>query len=270
MKRTLITIAFVLAAFVLHGEDITTLSGKKYQNITVTRVEPNGISISHDEGLAKIPFADLSNEQRTKYGYDPKKAAQFDASTQAAATQQQAAANAAAVSRNQLEQDRKTAKWIVGRVQRVQDNGVLIQPPPEHGRVNTISWAEQFGVTDLALERFKREKSSLPADFQAYLAKGGDFFGSVTGMQYIAANWIKTASDYQKYFALEKLYQSKDSQKSLAAVPPVDTDQLIFVRLSAPLGAVDGDYVSLWIVPDEAAHSEGGRTFKGYRLLGNK
>ena len=41
----------------------------------MTRVEGDAISISHAEGLARVSFADLPPELRTKYGYDPNKAA---------------------------------------------------------------------------------------------------------------------------------------------------------------------------------------------------
>ena len=65
-------------------DEIATLSGTKYQRVTITRVEPDGISISHSDGIAKIPFTDLSQELRTKYGYDPKKAAAYSQAEKAA------------------------------------------------------------------------------------------------------------------------------------------------------------------------------------------
>ena len=79
-------------------DEIATLSGTKYQRVTITRVEPDCISISHSDGIAKIPFTDLSQELRTKYGYDPEKAAQFQSAIQAATAKQQAAASAAVAS----------------------------------------------------------------------------------------------------------------------------------------------------------------------------
>ena len=55
--------------------DLTTLSGKKYLGVTVTRVEGDAIAISHADGIVRVSFADLPPELRTKYGYDPNKAA---------------------------------------------------------------------------------------------------------------------------------------------------------------------------------------------------
>jgi hypothetical protein len=279
MKCTLIGIgAAIITAAGLRADDITTLRGEKFVGVTVSRVEPNGIVITKSDGIVKVLFTDLSPELRSKYGYDPEKAAQFSAAEQAAAAQFNASAQSAAAQQqtvaaaeNQTEQDKKNARWIVGKVQRVQENGFLIQPPRDSdGKVSYVSDEDQLGVTNLAIERFNREKSSMPADFQGYLAKGGTFFGSVRGMRYIATNWIKSPNDYQTYFSLEKLFQTKNFLKDLAVLPPVESDQEVFVRAAGSLGVVDGDYVSLWIVPDEIARSEGGSTYRGYRLLGSK
>src|SRR4051812_7253067 len=79
--------------------DITTISGTRYTGVTVTRAEPDGLSISHSDGLAKIPFTELTEEFCAKYGYDPQKAAAaikqravaLEKQHQGAAAQQQAA-----------------------------------------------------------------------------------------------------------------------------------------------------------------------------------
>jgi hypothetical protein len=54
--------------------DITTQNGKVYKNCKITRIEPDGITVVYASGIAKIAFADLSEEYRTKYGYTPEKA----------------------------------------------------------------------------------------------------------------------------------------------------------------------------------------------------
>ncbi len=203
MKPTLIAIAAIIMAASLRADDIVTLHGEKLTGVTVSRVEPDGLVIIKSDGIVKIPFTELSPELRNKYSYDPEKAAQFRAAEQAAAAQFNASTQSAAAQQqtgaaaeNQLEQGKKSAKWIIGKVQRVQENGILIRPPSDlDGRVSYVSDEDQLGVTDLAIQRFNREKGSLPADFQAYLAKGGTFFGSFRGMRYIAANSIKSASD---------------------------------------------------------------------------
>ena len=61
------------------AEDLTTVKGETFRNVTVTRVEPDGIAVKHAAGIAKIPFSDLPKEWQEKYGYEPQKAAQYSA-----------------------------------------------------------------------------------------------------------------------------------------------------------------------------------------------
>jgi hypothetical protein len=95
MKYALVVIALIIAGSRLCADDITTLRGEKFPNVTVSRVEPDGIVVIKSDGIVKIPFSDLSPELRAKYGYDPEKAAQYNAAVQAAAAQFNAAVQAA-------------------------------------------------------------------------------------------------------------------------------------------------------------------------------
>jgi hypothetical protein len=50
----------------------------QYRDVTVTKVDPDGINITHDSGLAKVPFEKLSPELQAKFGgFDAAKAAEF-------------------------------------------------------------------------------------------------------------------------------------------------------------------------------------------------
>ena len=96
------------------GMEIVTTSGTKYENVTVTLIEPDGLSISHDAGLVKVPFTDLSEELRAKYNFDPQKAAQFAAATQETAKQKAAAQQKAAAEQQvQAEQLKRTKSFDV-------------------------------------------------------------------------------------------------------------------------------------------------------------
>ena len=55
----------------------TTVSGVTYSNCTVRRVEPDGINVFYSKGIAKIPFTELPESYREKYGYDAEKAATY-------------------------------------------------------------------------------------------------------------------------------------------------------------------------------------------------
>ncbi|MBE7496742.1 MAG: hypothetical protein HS117_17510 [Verrucomicrobiaceae bacterium] len=76
--------SFILATLLLGGitasamaETITTLRGRTYQGCRIKQVHPDGVSFTHRDGAAKILFTDLPSSMRSKYGYDPKKAAAY-------------------------------------------------------------------------------------------------------------------------------------------------------------------------------------------------
>ncbi|GDX10872.1 hypothetical protein LBMAG57_26440 [Verrucomicrobiota bacterium] len=109
--------------------EITTLSGKKYLNATLTRIEPNGISISYDAGLVKIPFTDLGEELRAKFGFDQQKAAQFTAATQETSKQKAAAQQKASSDQQvQAEQLKRTKSFDVQVVEVVKGKGAIVGP----------------------------------------------------------------------------------------------------------------------------------------------
>ena len=71
--KTLLTLLLFFTCSCLAG-DLTTLDGKTYRNITVTRVEADGLVVTHAEGACKIDFLNLPEDVRKKYSYDPAKA----------------------------------------------------------------------------------------------------------------------------------------------------------------------------------------------------
>jgi hypothetical protein len=50
---------------------ITTLDGKTYQNCDLLKIDADGITINHSEGITKIMFALLPMELQKKFGYQP-------------------------------------------------------------------------------------------------------------------------------------------------------------------------------------------------------
>lgn len=76
--RALITVIIGLwFATYTAAEDIETLKREVYKNATVSRVEPDGIVITHAAGIVKIPFEELSEQFRQKYNYDRAAAARY-------------------------------------------------------------------------------------------------------------------------------------------------------------------------------------------------
>ncbi len=166
--------AFILIAIIFTGtplfaEDITTLSGTKYKNITITRVEPGGISISHDDGLAKIPFTDMAEDLRTKYGYDSKKAAQSMQADQAVAAQRAAAANAAAIQQAKARVEEAAPKYeVVLLVDQKVEGGLLLS------RSNySYPQANAEIVRKLLAYRKAIPKNEYHSADETYLVRGG-------------------------------------------------------------------------------------------------
>lgn len=121
--------------------EITTLSGKKYLNATLTRIEPNGISITHDDGLAKVSFADLSEELRKKYGYDPTKAAEFTQTQQAAAAQR-AAENKRQEKAQYIDKmmEEQGSYMMAATIRQMTDEGALVDATVTTKTVEATPW----------------------------------------------------------------------------------------------------------------------------------
>jgi hypothetical protein len=82
-RTTALAILAALSVSVALAEDFKTINGKEYKNATVTRAEPDGITIKFSGGLVKIPFTELPEEVQERFHYDPANAAQFNAAVQA-------------------------------------------------------------------------------------------------------------------------------------------------------------------------------------------
>lgn len=92
MKRLFILLLISSAAI---ADDIKTTDGAVHSG-TVSRVEPDGVVLTSDAGIEKIPFTKVSEELQKKYGYKPEKAAAYVAAVDAAARQKADQAAAAA------------------------------------------------------------------------------------------------------------------------------------------------------------------------------
>jgi thiol-disulfide isomerase/thioredoxin len=64
-------------ASVAFAEDFKAIDGKEYKNVTVSRVEPDGIVLVSSSGISKVYFTELPKEVRERFHYDPMKAAVY-------------------------------------------------------------------------------------------------------------------------------------------------------------------------------------------------
>jgi hypothetical protein len=71
----------LLACFV-RAEDIETLKHEVYKNATITRTEPDGLVITYSAGIVKIPFAELSEDYKRRFGYNAEAAESFTKATE--------------------------------------------------------------------------------------------------------------------------------------------------------------------------------------------
>jgi len=67
-KATIVILAILFASLAL-AEDFKTISGKEYKNVTVSRVEADGIVVKTKTGLSKIYFAELPKDVQERFYY---------------------------------------------------------------------------------------------------------------------------------------------------------------------------------------------------------
>ncbi len=91
----LLLVPVLLAAEDEKLAELVTLDGKTYQGVTIRKVEPDGLSILHAAGTAKVPFEKLPEELQEKYGYDATAAAEHRKQAAEAQRKQDAAERAA-------------------------------------------------------------------------------------------------------------------------------------------------------------------------------
>ena len=118
------------------GTDIVTTTGKKYEHVEITRVEPDGLIVMTDSGISKIPFVQLPPDVQKKYGYDPQAAAAFSAGLAAAQRENFRREQASAAAAKQADTDSAAAKQaaaanppvrIYGKVRSAKRDGLLVE-----------------------------------------------------------------------------------------------------------------------------------------------
>jgi hypothetical protein len=118
---TLLTVSFVQAAL---ADDFKTLTGKEYKDVTVSRVEPDGIVLTGKAGISKVYFTELPRDVQERFGYDPQKAGNYSA--QQSAGVEQVRKQQEEASRQQAEASQKENQSRVEQVTR-QNNVRILQ-----------------------------------------------------------------------------------------------------------------------------------------------
>jgi hypothetical protein len=74
-----LTSLIVCFASVALAEDFKAIDGKEYKNVTVSRVEPDGIVLTSSSGISKVYFTELPKEVQERFHYDQAKSAAYSA-----------------------------------------------------------------------------------------------------------------------------------------------------------------------------------------------
>src|SRR6266568_1071636 len=85
-KMKILTFLILCFASVAFADDFKAIDGKEYKNVTVSRVEPDGIVLISSSGISKVYFTELPKAVQERFHYDAAKAAGYSA--EQAATQE--------------------------------------------------------------------------------------------------------------------------------------------------------------------------------------
>jgi chromosome segregation ATPase len=172
-------------ASVALADDFKTNAGKEYKNVTVSRVEPDGIVVKTKSGITKVYFAELPKEVQERFHYDPQKATAHSAEQAAnySAYQKQqeeaerqredaAAKNKAALAEQQAAANRTEAlQTRYSELQKQEDDllrqiGQAKQPGPEYRQGKSVRHQlnpqkSQLPLLESHLKDVRREKGEV-------------------------------------------------------------------------------------------------------------
>src|SRR5437867_6435214 len=74
-----LTFLILFFASVAFADDFKAINGKEYKNVTVSRVEPDGIVLVSSSGISKVYFTELPKEVQERFHYDAGQAAAYSA-----------------------------------------------------------------------------------------------------------------------------------------------------------------------------------------------
>ena len=73
----ILTFLILCFASVVLADDFKVIDGKEYKNVTVSRVEPDGIVLISSSGISKVYFTELPKEVQERFHYDAAKAGAY-------------------------------------------------------------------------------------------------------------------------------------------------------------------------------------------------
>jgi hypothetical protein len=95
VKCSILPVLAALSTSLVLADDFKTIAGKEYKNVTLSRVEPDGIVIKTKSGISKVYFAELPKEVQERFHYDARSPAELMASAESTLRNGQFAQSAA-------------------------------------------------------------------------------------------------------------------------------------------------------------------------------
>jgi hypothetical protein len=153
--RLFLSIGVLCPSLFAQGPKLATLG--QYKNVTITKVEADGIRITHQDGVAKVPLEQIPKQMWKQLGLSADKAKEHREAVEAKATndkeqeeedQQRVAKKAAA------------GKPLKGKVIQVFTDGVFIEPLPFTKTVKKTELVRKYRIQNVgtALSGYSQEK----------------------------------------------------------------------------------------------------------------
>ena len=184
---TLLIVCFIQAAL---ADDFKTLTGKEYKDVTVSRVEPDGIVLTSKAGISKVYFTELPKDVQERLLYDPRKAGDYSA--QQSTGLEQVRKQEEEVSRQKTEASQKenqsrveqvtrqnNVRVLQGRYEQLQkqEDNLLLQigeakkPGPEYRQGKSVRHQpnprkSQLPLLENHLKDVRREKSEVRKELE--------------------------------------------------------------------------------------------------------
>ena len=75
----ILTVLISCFASLAFADDFKAIDGKEYKNVTVSRIEPDGIVVRTKSGISKIYFVELPKDVQERFHYNTAIAAAYSA-----------------------------------------------------------------------------------------------------------------------------------------------------------------------------------------------
>ncbi len=148
--RTALAMFATLSASIALADDFKTINGKEYKNVTVSRVEPDGIIVKTKSGISKVYFSELPKEIQERFNYNPEKSAAYSAEQNAALQQDRKQEEQAQAQKQQQEAIVRAENERVAKVEAAIANGEVFIGMTGEQCIRAWGQPEKVNTTDTA------------------------------------------------------------------------------------------------------------------------